>query len=109
MESEADDPAPARAIRCAGDRVEVVDPTNRAYGSFGIVKFFVGDNVYITLAGKRKTSTTMFFLSQLRAAEPLPSAPAPALTVVPAGADEPPARRPFADARRPRARTRPST
>jgi hypothetical protein len=51
----------------------------------------------------------MFFLSQLRAAEPLPSAPAPALTVVPAGADEPPARRPFADARRPRARTRPST
>ena len=56
-----------------GDRVEIVDPSHRLYRMNGIVRFCVGDNIYVRFAGLRWRSVRVFFPEQLRG-RPRPNA-----------------------------------
>lgn len=56
------------AIDVAGQYVEVIDTRSALHGRIGVIEFFVGDNVYVTFAGRAWLPATMFFPEQLRAA-----------------------------------------
>jgi len=53
----------------AGDRVEVVDASNKLHRKIGIVAFLVADNIYVKFPNVRWSPTKVFFPGQLRVAE----------------------------------------
>lgn len=52
-----------------GERVEIVDPSHRLYRRIGSVRFLVGDNIYVRIAGVRWRPVRVFFPEQLRRAQ----------------------------------------